>query len=103
MRDFLRMVGVEELVDRNVLQPHRTMTYILRGESLYPLLRLMRDRDVEILTHGEKWLLNINEDYVNRIKWSPSPNSGRLSQLRHDGHLFWGTNPVMNPFYESTT
>ena len=99
VRDFLLMVGEEELIDRGVLRPFGPHGHILQGKSLRPLLRLMRDRDVEILTHGERWSLDVNENYVNRTARSPSPKSGRLSQLHHDGHLFTATNPVMNPFY----
>lgn len=99
MREFLSMVGEEELIDRGVLRPFGPHGHILQGESLNPLMRLMRDRNVEVLTHGDRWSLNVNEDFVNRTARSPSPKFGKLSQLHHRGHLFTATNPVMNPFY----
>ena len=99
MWDFLLLVGEDELVNRGVLHPYGRWGHILQGTSLYPLLRLMRDRDVELLTQGEKWSLNVNEDFVNSTARSPSPKSGKLSQLHHRGHLFTATNPHINPFY----
>ena len=100
MWDFLLMVGEHELIDKCVLQKFGTYGHRLEGKNLCPLLRLMRDRDVELLTHGEVWSLNVNRDFVNStapLRW----RSGNASQLDRLGRVFDGMNPVINPFYIS--
>ena len=100
MRDFLCMVGEHELFDRGVMQKWGKYGYMLQGKNLYYLLHLMRDRNVELLTHGDVWSLNVNGDFVN----STAPlrlRSGNVSQLEHKEcrFVFIDKNPVINPFY----
>ena len=49
IRTFLSGISIEELEDRDVLQKHRTMTHLLRRDSVGPLLRLMAHRGVSRL------------------------------------------------------
>ena len=99
MWDFLLKVGEDELIERGVLRRYGKWGHILQGKSLCPLLRLMRERNVEVLKRGDVWSLNVNEDFINSTAPSPSPKSGKLSQLHHPGHLFTRKNPDINPFY----
>lgn len=100
VQKFLLTFSEKELVDRRVLQKFGSYGFRFEGKNLYPLLRLMRDEDVELLTHGEQWSLNVDGDFVNCIG-RRTPKSGNVSQLGEDEFkiIFNRTNPVINPFY----
>ena len=100
MRKFLCMVGEDELKDSGVLWKQGDYGSRLEGRSLHPLLQLMRERGVELLTHEKVWSLNVDGDFVNST-YPRRPKSGNVSQLGEDEFnlVFDGTNTVINPFY----
>ena len=98
---FLLGVGLEELVERGVLQPQRTTGPLLQAGSVEPLLALMRERNVELLTGEGAWSLDVNGDFVNRT--SPSVKAGNLSELSQPGDLFRRKNRSINPFFNRGT
>ena len=98
---FLLGVGLDELVQRGVLEPQRTMGHLLRAGSVEPLLALMRERNVELLQGENMWSLKVNGDFVNRT--SPSLKDGNLAQLSQPGNLFTGKNRYLNPFFNRET
>ena len=97
---FLQGISVEELVDRNVLQRHRTLTYLLRRDNVGPLIRLMEDRGMSKLYHEDIWFLCNDGTFMNTT--SRSLKSGNVFDLKQPGNLFMGKNNVINPFFHRT-
>ena len=100
VQKFLSKFSEKELVDRGVLQKFGSYGFRFEGKNLHPLLRLMREEGVELLTHEKVWSLNVNGDFVNSTD-PRRPKSGNVSQLGEDefNFVFDGTNTVINPFY----
>lgn len=94
---FLSGISVEELVDRNVLQRHRTMSYILRKGSVGPLLRLMQHRGVSRLYHECGWFLCDDGTFANNT--AGPVTSGNVEDLEQPGRLFWRKNNIINPYF----
>lgn len=106
IRSFLQGISVEELVDRNVLQKHKTMTYLLRRGSVGPLVRLMEHRGVNKLYYNddngnEVWFLCADGTFHNST--SRSRRSGNVADLEQPGNLFMGKNDVINPYFHRTS
>ena len=105
IRTFLSGISIEELEDRNVLQRHRTMTHILRRDSVGPLLRLMQHRGVsKLYYHNSKgrevWFLCDDGTFYNG---SAGPlTSGNVADLEQPGRLFWHKNHLINPYFHRT-
>ena len=102
IRTFLSGISVEELEDRNVLQKHRTLTYLLRRDSVMPLLRLMEQRGINRLYYHdhngrEVWFLCDDGTFQNTT--SPSLKSGNVADLEQPGNLFRGKNNLINPYF----
>ena len=100
IRTFLRGISIEELEDRNVLQNHRTMTYLLRRDSVGPLLRLMHHRGISKLYHDCGWFLCDDGTFHNNT--AGPVKSGNVSELEQPGRLFWRKNEVINPYFHRT-
>ena len=99
IREFLRETGAEELKSRSVLSPHRRYNYLLRGVNVSPLIGLMRERGVSKLTsHDGKWFLTADGAFAN--PQSREAKDGLVTQLEKSGNVFWGQNPVINPYFE---
>lgn len=102
---FLQGISVEELEDRNVLQRHRTMTHLLRRDSVGPLLRLMQHRGVSKLYYRdangrEVWFLYDDGTFHNNT--AGPVQSGNVSELEQPGQLFWRKNNLINPYFQRT-
>ena len=102
IQTFLSGISVEELEDRNVLQRHRTMTFLLRKASVGPLRRLMEHRGISKLYYCDRngrevWFLCDDGTFHNTT--SPSLKSGNVSHLEQPGHLFTGKNDLINPYF----
>ena len=95
--NFLQGISVEELVDRNVLQRHRTMSFLLRRDSVGPLIRLMQHRGISKLYHEDVWFLCDDGAFKNTT--SRSLKSGNVADLVQPGHLFVGKNNKINPYF----
>ena len=105
IRSFLQGISVEELVDRNVLQKHKTMTYLLRRDSVGPLIKLMEYWGISRLYYKddngrEIWFLCDDGTFYNST--SRSRRSGNVADLVQPGNLFMGKNDVINPYFHRT-
>ena len=99
VREFLREIGAEGLKDRGVLSPNRRYFYLLQGANVAPLLALMRERGVsKLVSHDGKWFLTAEGEFANPK--SREGKTGLVKQLEKCGNVFWGQNPVINPYFE---
>ena len=98
VRDFLFRFTQEELADREIL---RGQTYVLNARSVYPLIELMRQHNVEKLELPDReWFLSIDLSFNN-----PQSNEDATSveQLAQKGNVFNLQNVRINPHFRSVT
>jgi len=96
VEEFLLDVGLDHLREIGVLM---FVTQELKGESVEPLIQLMKDRRVEkIVNAGGTWFLTSSREFFN-------PNSkdrldrGSIDQLDDFGNVFLGQNTSINRYY----
>ena len=94
---FLSEISVEELVDRNVLQRHQTMSHILRKDSVGPLIKLMEYWGIERLYHECGWFLCDDGTFANNT--AGPLKSGNVSELEQPGRLIRSKNRIINPYF----
>lgn len=95
--DFFLEEGIGLLDGRGILYSHSTLINYLKSESVYPLIALMEERGIQLLTHDNNWWLNVNGEFRNST--AGPIKSGQISELEPRGRLFWHKNRVINPFY----
>lgn len=105
IREFLSGISVEELEDRNILQRHRTVTHLLRRDSVRPLIRLMEYWGVSKLYYEddngkEVWFLCDDGTFYNGT--AGPLTSGNVADLEQPGRLFWNKNHLINPHFHRT-
>lgn len=100
LTDFLRGFSAEELFERKVLVPvplHGEMQNLLKTNSVYPLLSLMREENVKELVIPEiGWLLRVNGDFVHL--GSKEKAKGNIESLKRLGAVFDSINTDFNPY-----
>ena len=95
---FLAGFSADELEHRGILRPFGDR-YLLRKESVVPLLTLMKERRVARLVAREgHWFLTSDGEFANR--GSPTKKRGRVTDLGNWGDVFTTQNPHINPHYD---
>ena len=126
VREFLEEFSSSELVALEVLSP--SYTYLLQGENVAPLVKLMLDKGVtKLVSTDREWYLTVEGKFrdllpsevgsglveglfslgrvftVEVIFRNPrsreSLKSGLVKELRHTGNVFMSQNPHINPHY----
>jgi len=98
VKEFLRNAGIDLLRERGVLH---TVRQLLQGRSVHPLIRLMKNQNVERLTNVDGfWYLTADSKFAN-----PNPRERRkcdhIDQLDHLGNVFMLQNTTINPPYDA--
>ena len=94
VRDFLFRFTQEELADREIL---RGQTYVLNARSVYPLIELMRQHNVEKLDFPDReWFLAIDLGFSNP---QSNEDSTSVEQLANKGNVFNEQNVHINPHF----
>ena len=97
IRDFMIGVSSEELRRRGILLSHAGDDNLLMGDSVEPLIELMRDRGVTRLTYPKReWYLDDSGDFSNPE--SREAKSGDSRALANRGDVFRYQNTSINPF-----
>ena len=95
IREFLERIPLEELKQRGVL---RGTTNLLQGQSLDPLIQLMKGKGIQRLEHPESdWFLDVDGSFKNND--SREWRKNRLDELSSRGSVFDYTNRTINPYY----
>lgn len=98
VKEFLLDFSVEELKDRGILR----RANLLQGESIEPLVGLMRDSGVQKLEYPPiGWSLDTDYNFSNRF--SPESKQGKVQDLGMPGSVFAWTNVHINPHYRKTS
>lgn len=72
--------------------------YLLRKESVRPLIALMREHNITRLTAMDRnWFLTSDGKFTN--PGSPSTKWGNIADLKNPGDIFRTQNPHLNPYY----
>ena len=96
VEEFLLDVGLDHLREIGVLM---FVTQELKGESVGPLIQLMRDRRVEkIVNASSTWYLTSNGEFFNSNS-RDRIDRGPINQLDDLGNVFLGRNTSINPYY----
>lgn len=100
VRTFLKRFSLSELKTPGglgVLRPFGDR-YLLRKESVGPLITLMQEHNVTRLIARERnWFLTSDGEFAN--PGSPSTRHGNISDLGNPGDVFTKQNPHINPYY----
>ena len=101
IREFLRGFELVDLVRRRVLR-RRADQYLLRRQSVDPLLNLMQEHQVTRLAANDlNWHLDDNGDFSNPGSEDPGGiKVGNVSQLTNPGNVFMNQNRYINPHFE---
>ena len=95
---FLAGFSSDELENRGILRPFGDQ-YLLRKESVCPLLTLMKERRVARLVAREgHWFLTSDGEFANR--GSLSIKRGRVTDLGNPGDVFTKQNRYINPHFD---
>lgn len=104
IREFLPRFHSDELVNRGILIPDKSFVYLLRKQSVYPLIALMRESGVtRLLANDRPWFLTSDGEFQNSRSSRGDLKQGRIEDLRNPGNIFTGQNRDLNPYFESQT
>ena len=75
--------------------------YLLRKESVRPLITLMKEHNITRLTAMDRnWFLTSDGKFTN--PGSPSTKWGNIADLKNPGDIFRTQNPHLNPYYSQS-
>ena len=104
IREFLRRFSRDELENRNILVPDKTYGYLLRRQSVNPLIAFMRENGITRLSADDRhWSLTSNGEFHNPGACRGDPKQGRVEDLRNPGNVFTAQNKSINPFFQPET
>jgi hypothetical protein len=96
--EFLKSFSKEELKERGIL---RGGTNQLKGTSIDPLIKLMREQGVDCLEDlSSRWFLETEGIFAN--PGSTEHKRGNILDLANPGNVFNSTNIMLNPYYEAS-
>lgn len=97
VQEFLRRFEIDYLRKRGILLTTRNL---MQGKSVYPLVELMKEQNVERLISADgKWFLISNGEFANS-RSAERRKYGHVDQLEEKGNVFKGQNKRINPHYE---
>lgn len=104
IREFLSGFHSDELVNRGILIPDSSYAYLLRRQSVNPLIALMREKGVtRVVSNDQQWFLTSESEFHNPGSCRGDPKQGRIEDLRNPGNVFTAQNKNINPFFQAET
>lgn len=100
VRDFLSGFRPDDLLRRQILQPHKRYGYLLQGSSVEPLIQLMQLEGIDRLSHPPHWELRTDGRFRNG--WARYRALIHYGDLDKAGDVFRDANKHINPFYGET-
>ena len=102
LREFLIGFSSDELENRSILIPDKTYGYLLKRQSVNPLITLMYENGVtRVMSNDQRWFLTSEGEFSNPGPCRGDPKQGRLEDLRNPGNVFTAQNKNINPFFQS--
>ena len=97
VRTFLKRFSSDELENLGVLQPYGAR-YLLRSNSVDPLIELMKGHTVtRLVAGGRHWFLTSDGEFSN--PGSTERRQGSVADLRNPGNVFTTQNLHINPYF----
>jgi len=98
VQDFLRRYEIDYLRKRGILL---TVRNLLQGKSVYPLIELMKEQNVERLSSSDgTWYLTTNTQFANP-RSDEIIKFGLVDELDSLGNVFNYQNVTINPYFLS--
>ncbi|WP_019390480.1 AAA family ATPase [Priestia filamentosa] len=101
--NFLLEFSKEELINRNIIDPPRDM---LTSNSAYPLMKLMKENDVDTLISQGGWFLHKSGYFHN--SYATGKKMGKISDLIENNYIklndiFKRQNKFINPYFKDSS
>lgn len=96
INEFLKKFSERKLKQFGVINTRRNL---LNGQSVEPLIRLMKKNNVESLTGPNAWFIDINHNYYNPYSKEVRNGNLKTSDISRLGVVFDAQNNHLNPFY----
>lgn len=102
IRSFLDRFNREELIRLKILLPIAGSGYLLKAQSVAPLVQLMKTHNITRLEKLDaNWFLTSEFEFENPR--SKEHRSGDARTLKNRGNVFNQQNPSINPYFEKRT